>query len=1119
MKKRLKMQCFALFFLLCVGGIAHAQVKEQIVTVNLQNATLSKVFSVIEKQTTYHFSYRDLVIDNKSDITISKTSVPVSEVLSTVLAGRNLEYTIISSKSIVITDKQLNAKGGGGSVKKVSGSIKDEKGEPIIGASVMVKGTGDGTTTDVNGNYFINVPEKNAVLEVSYIGYEKQTVKVNSEQQNVVMLESAKTLDEVVVVGYGTMAKKNVVGAIDKVSSKSIEDRPVSNVTQALQGVSSSVVVQQKDFNPNSGDGGLNINIRGISTLSSNQPLVVVDGLVVDGSTLNILNPTDIENISILKDAGSAAIYGSRSANGVILVTTKKGKKNERPIVTLNTAAGYQDPHILFRPVKGFENAILRNQAAVNSGSSPVYTPEEIRDFYNNGDSEWMLDQILKSALQQNYNLSVSGGSTNSTYRISGGYFDQASNFIGPDYGVKRYNLRTNITSEYGRFKVTGLLAYTRTDSKDHASTTGFLLVDSYRIPTYYYYKAKTANGRYLVNDVLTESNPIALLESGGTDRNEKDNFSGSVDVEFKIFKGFKLKGVYGFDLYDEHNLYMSKKIPFYSSEEATMPSIYANSDITTSDYNGRNVLQNSQLYFDYDRTFNESHHVTALLGVSNESSKYTGTYISEMYTDPDLGIPTSDTQIDVGSYTTPQSTDQTALNSAFGRVGYSYKDKYYGEFNFRYDGSSKFSKNKRWCFFPSLSMGWRISDENFMNAYKNNFGDLKFRSSYGILGNQAVNNYQYQTSYSVYTGAYGFNNNLVSGATMNLGNSELKWESTATFNAGLDATFFKNSLTVSLDYFNKYTTDILLTPTVPSLYGGSISSYNAGEMRNQGWELNIGYRLKTKDFTHNFAFNLGDSWNKVTKYTGNELIISGDADMQSIIRVGEALNSYYGYVTDGYFQNVEDVNNSAKPVGVTLQPGDVKYKDIYEDGVIDSKDRVILGNAFPRYSYGFTYDVAWKGFDFSMLVQGVGKRDIFLRGELLEPYHANYSFTMYTNQLDYWTPTNPDAEWPRLSASGSASDVNNYQKSSSLHVFDGAYLRLKNIQLGYSLPKAVITKFGLNKVRAYVNAQNMLTLCKTTFVDPETTEYSSNMTLGGANSARNYPTLVYYGCGLDIEF
>jgi TonB-linked SusC/RagA family outer membrane protein len=576
-----------------------------------------------------------------------------------------------------------------------------------------------------------------------------------------------------------------------------------------------------------------------------------------------------------------------------------------------------------------------------------------------------------------------------------------------------------------------------------------------------------------------------------------------------------------GLDLSANHRFIRALDVPFYASETATVPSSFANSSRNTEDYNEKKYIVNSQAFLDFDRTFNESHHVTGLLGVSNESYTRQANEIKKKYTDRDLGLPETDTELDPTSYNTPAQTQEQSINSIFGRAGYSFRDKYYGEFSFRYDGSSKFAKDYRWGFFPSMSAGWRVSEENFMTSYKEKVGDIKVRGSYGILGNQNVDDYSYFTTYSVYTNTYGFNNQAVSGTGFSFGNSELQWEKSANFNIGVDATFFESKFIVSLDYFNKLTSQILLTPEVPMVFGGAVAKENAGEMRNQGWEATLGYHAKTGAFKHNISFNMADSKNEVTNFGGNEQINSSD-QMLKIIREGEALGSYYGYKTDGYFQSYEDIANSALPVGVTVQPGDVKYKDTFKDGVIDDKDRQILGNAFPRYTFGFNYNLEWKGFDLGLMIQGVGKRDMFLRGELVEPFHSNYSYVMYTHQLDYWTPTNTDARWPRLSSPGSASNTNNYGRASDLYIFNASYLRLKNIQLGYTLPNHLTSKIGIQKCRLSVNAQNLFTLSNVSFIDPESSEFGNNMggTGGvGANSGRNYPTLKYYGFGLDLEF
>lgn len=552
-------------------------------------------------------------------------------------------------------------------------------------------------------------------------------------------------------------------------------------------------------------------------------------------------------------------------------------------------------------------------------------------------------------------------------------------------------------------------------------------------------------------------------------------------------------------------------------------PVLYLHSNTMTEDYNEKRYTLSTQFLLDFNRTFNEVHNVSALLGASNESYTKQASRIAWEYTDEDLGLPTTDESIqNKDNYNTNNGTDQTSITSIFGRVGYNYKDKYYGDVSFRYDGSSKFAKDHRWGFFPSFSAGWRLSEESFMEDYKSNIGDLKLRASYGVLGNQNVDNYSYQTVYQMNNNGYVFNNLSVPSTSYTDGNALLTWEKSANFNIGADATFLNGNLYLSVDYFDKKTSNILLTPEVSTIYGGSAAKENAGEMRNRGWEVTINYKLNSGEFHHNFNFNISDSKNKVTDFGGKERIDQND-QLYKIIREGEALGSYYGYKTDGLFQSYEEIANSALPVGASVQPGDVKYVDQNNDGVIDEKDRVVLGNAFPRYTFGFTYNVAWRGFDLNVMLQGVGKRSQYLRGELMEPFHSNYSYCIYEHQLDFWTPTNPDARWPRLVAPGSSSSTNNWgMAGSDIYLLNAAYLRVKNVQLGYTIPKTWTQKFGVDKLRVSINVENPLTFAKNSFIDPESSEFGSDMggiSGIGANSGRNYPTLSYYGFGLDIEF
>lgn len=988
----------------------------------------------------------------------------------------------------------------------VRGNITDAQGMPLPGATVIERGTTNGVQTDFDGNYSIEVQSKSAILTFSYVGMKSVEKEVNNNTNiDVVLFEDLQALEEVVVIGYGTQKRSKVVSAVDQVSQEAFKGRASVNTTQALQGKSPSLTIQQTNSEPGA---GLNINIRGISTLGDNSPLIVIDGIV--GGDINSLNPADISSVSVLKDAGSAAIYGSRASNGVVLITTKTGSKNSAMKVSYSGLVGYNMPHFFTKPVHGYENAMLRNEAAYNSNeSSAVFTSEEIAAFKTNGDQEWFAEEIVQPALQQNQNISISGGNETSTYLVSLGYLNQRSNFVGPSKGMERYNYRINLTNEFGNFKLSSNLAYSKQKITDHSSNTSTLMVDAFRVPLYY--TQKDDQGRYLTNDILQEFNSLGILEQGGFRRYDNDDIFGNLSAELKLSDHLKLRGVFGGRLYSNSMFSRVKTVEFY-------PQGVYGADSNTNDENRKSLDLNTQFMAEYSKVFADKHDVNILLGVSNESHSDRGTGIFKKYTDPDLGTPITDTEISEDSYNSNQSSSKSSLNSLFGRASYDYSGKYFAEFSFRYDGSSKFRKDIRWGFFPSLSLGYKITEEGFMDQYKENFGNIKLRASYGILGNQNVSNYQYQTTYFTFPNAYGFNNNGVSGTGYNFANRNIQWEKAATFNAGVDLDFLEGALTMSFDYFNKVTSDILVPPAVPGVYGTDLPDFNAGEVKNQGWEFTATYRHYGELFKHTLSVNVGDSKNEVLDFQGEE-ILRGVEELQIILREGLPFNSYVGLKRDGYFQSMEEIKGAAVPEGLTVVPGDNRYVDLNEDGVINDDDKFIFGNPFPRYTFGLTYNLQVKDFDLSVFVQGVGKRTMMIRGELVEPFHYNYGMTMYTHQLDYWTPQNTDARYPRLANNGTQSNTNNFRRGSDMYLYDAAYVRLKNVQLGYSLPEEVVEKIGLESYRFYVTGQNLLTLSKVDFVDPELSEFNSNLSNSGANSGRAYPTLVYYGLGIDITF
>jgi TonB-linked SusC/RagA family outer membrane protein len=1003
----------------------------------------------------------------------------------------------------------------------ISGQVTDERGQPMPGVSIQLIGTNIGTMADVNGKYSLSIPDNqiSGKLRFSFIGYVKQEVTIEGKLVINVTLqpEPNNVLNEVVVVGYGTQKKATVNGSLNVVGSKDIGDKPVLNTFQALQGESPNLIIQQPTLDPGS---NVNINIRGIATIGNNNPLLVIDGIVSQNvNDLNLLNPNDIANVTVLKDAGSAAIYGSRGANGVILVTTKAGKFNQKATLTYNGSYGLQVPDVLVHKVSGADNAYYKNEALENSGLPPAYTPEQIQQLAAQGNGTWNIQHLLYDAPLQTQNVSISGGGETSSYFISGGYQNQLSNFIGnggsgDKFGYQKYNFRMNQTSVIGKFKLNGILEYTKTRNKTNSVGDNNIIADANRVPANYSWT--DAQGNFLTNPVASQYNEYGVLKQGGWDQADNDRVFGNLNGTLSITKELKLTGVFGGTIENNGNFFRRTEVNYVPA------GVYGN-DLTTFDNNAKSNAFNTQLYASYDKVFHHDHSLSATLGVSSENYSGSGFQLQKTLTDPTFGTSTTGTLIDATNSYNSLGVSANSLLSAFGRVNYNYKGRYFADFVFRDDESSKFAKGHRNGFFPSVNAGWLVSDESFMDNIRNTVNNLKLRASYGVVGNnQTAGDYTYETTYFNYPAAYGFNNVLQGGAGTNLSNGLLTWERAATFNIGADFGFFNNALTGSVDYFNKVTSDIEQKPLdVPALFGAEPPVENVAKVRDQGWEVELTYTLKTGKVTQSFTANVANSKNTLLQLTGNTQQIFYNEDVWQLIRqVGHPITEYYGYETNGYFQNQNEVNNYPKPAGAVVGVGDLKFKDINGDGKIDSKDETFLGDPFPHYTFGFTYRIAVAGFDLTAFIQGVGKRDEFLRGELVEPFHYNYGATMYENQLDFWTPENTDARWPRLATIGSPSNTNNWRTGSDLYKFNAAYVRLKNLNIGYTLPKDLTSKIGIQKLRVSLMGQNILTLSKLNFMDPETTEFDNQLTLNTAsNSARQYLLPKFYGMGLDVTF
>ncbi|WP_086595941.1 SusC/RagA family TonB-linked outer membrane protein [Hymenobacter crusticola] len=1073
------------------------------------------------------------IIAYDTELVNDKRVIPPSEVatldaqLASVLPQVGLSFRKLHANDYVITPVEIRRVTASANVSAtqdvtVAGRVFDSKGAGLPGVTVVVKGTTLGTGTGPDGSFSLQAPE-NSTLVFSFVGFARQEVAVQGATSSltVTLAEDAKALSEVVVVGYGTQQKAEVTGALNTVAAPALENRPVTNLAQALQGTAPNLTIQQSSAEPGA---GLNINIRGVGTLGNASPLVIVDGIA---GSLNSLNPNDIESITVLKDAASAAIYGSRGANGVLLVTTKKGSLNQKPVLTYNTLVGWQSPNFLRRPVTGLEFMQLKNEALVNSGQSPQFSPQQMRDFAAHGDYQWYLDAVLKKqALQQNHNLSLSGGSGNTRYLMSLGYVDQNSLFVGDKYGFKRLNARLNLNTQVTeKLSVGAILSYARVSTREHAFITDWIISDAVRIPVIY--PIQDSLGNY-VTPATSSDNPVNRLRNGGLRTNSNDNGYANLNAEYEVIKGLKLRGLVGGDLWNYRMNEFTRSLQYVTLDGSPTSGGDGNNSVT--DRTQRTLLTNYQATINYEHTFSQKHEVKALAGYSSEhfNDDRAGIHVINVPGN-NFGVISNGTTY--ASINDPDNVShangtygnnvQWALNSVFGRLNYAFAGKYLIEGSFRYDGSSRFASNKRWGFFPSVSAGWRPLEENFMAFLQPTFSDLKIRGSIGQLGNQNIGLYRYLSTISTSPGAYIFGEQPVPGANFSTANRDITWETATMGNIGVDAAFFKNALSVSFDYFDKRTSDILIDLPVAGAFGAGAPTQNAASVRNQGWEVSATYRLRTeRGFNQSLTLNAADTRNLVTDTKGVETIRGGDAT--NIIREGFPINSYYGYRTNGIYQTLEEANAGPKPSFVApgaLRPGDIRYVDRNGDGVINQDDRYVLGNPFPRYTFGATYTADYKGFDLVVFVQGVGKRNLYIRGEGVEAFHNNWE-NVYAQHLDRWTPTNTDASYPRLTI-GTASTNNN--QGSDYWLRNGAYARLKNVQLGYTLPATFTSKAGIEQLRVFVSGQDLLTISHLRKIgfDPEISEFSESVGLGGGtgSSGRVYPSVRLVTLGLNVSF
>lgn len=982
---------------------------------------------------------------------------------------------------------------------KVTGTVIDGTGMAVPGATVTILKNGfkRATSTDANGRFILQeIAAGNYELEVQMLGYTKyqQAVTVNADQNlNITLSSSATNLSDVIVVGYGTQKKASVTSSVETVSAKQIENRAVPNVINILQGEAAGLNIQQTNANP--GYSSTSIDIRGTSSLSNNPVLYIVDGMAV--AKLDYLNPSDIASVSILKDASATAIYGARASGGVVLVTTKTGKPNAAPQLQYSAMVGSQRPARLPKFVEAPEFVDLYNQAQLNDnpGGTVKYSPELVQK-YKSGElpsTNWLPYILNNSAFQQQHNLSVSGGGKSVDYYVSGGFLDQGG--LIKNVGYKRYSTRAAVNVQVtDRLKLGVNTVLVKEDKLQPSSYgVGSALQWSYIVPvTEFPYTAggndRSYRGGAQPNDILTK---------GGVKNEAVNTINTNFLAEYKIMDGLVLNGTYGYNYTNGFVSAFYNRYPLYNDNEQIV--VYVNNPNSVLKQNYATTHPTSLLTLNYAKTINK-HEFKALLGYSQESDRYDFNQIRRY-----SFLTNNIDQVDAGSNDPTLSNvsgNATAysVQSVFGRVNYAFAGKYLLEGNVRYDGTSVF-KNKRFGFFPSVSGGWLASEENFLRDVEA-ISFLKLRASWGKVGNQNASGL-YPWANTIAQSTYIFNN--TSNPTTyynNAANPDLTWEVKTSANIGFDVTLLRN-LTVSADIFRDITTGIIRSPSVPTTYGIGAPQQNVGKMRNQGFEVTLGYKNKIGDLSYRASFNISDSKNKILDLGGTAPTYG-----ENPIVEGHSRWEWYGLKAEGLFQNQAQIDNHATQNPRT-KPGDIAFQDVNNDGKINSDDRVFLGQAVPHYRYGFSLNLEYKNFDFSMLLQGVMSNLARVTGGAQVPFFYNGDGNILTSQLDYWTPDNPGARYPLLRTDQS---VNNSQLS-SWWLFKASYLRFKNVQVGYTIPSKIAKKAGLSTARIFVAGDNLFVLTSKNFpkvLDPEIANFSDGS---------SYPQVRNISLGLNIGF
>ncbi len=1078
------------------AGNAHSQNAK--VSIRMNNVKLDKILNEIENQTDYLFIYNNQVDINKIT-SVKVKNEAVAQVLDRILSGTGINYELEGTHIILTTEaiKDLHAQQ---QAKTVTGTVTDVSGEPIIGANIRIKGTTTGTITDIDGNFSIEA-EPQSVIEVSYIGYLTQETVINNQKSiRFLLKEDTKTLDEVVVIGYGVQKKADLTGSVANINTEKLNTQSNANIGQALQGKIAGVDIVSQGGAPGS---GTRIMVRGIGTLNNASPLYIVDGMYMN--SIDHINPNDIASIDVLKDASSAAIYGSRAANGVIIVTTKEGSNTEgKPIIDLSVNLGIStaSKFLDMLDAKGWAEVTTIARQAIGKPALDMAT-----DLANKPDNDWQ-DIMFRPALMQNYNLSVKGGGKYSTYYTGLGYFNQDGIVKGTNY--QRYNIQSKNDYKRGIFSAgTNLIISFSHDKPLHQELRGGMIGTILQsVPTLEKYD-DTREGGYggTYGDVVNIPHPLAIIDDNIMDRyNENVKIFANLYAQIELFKGLKYKLNLTPDFsFERYKNYLNKYDFGLATNSITQ--------LTERQRRRRNILVENLLTF--DRTFGE-HKISALAGYTYQDSRFRHI---QAYGE---GLPQGLEEIDAA--TTNRSNEgnswRSVLTSILGRVFYSYQNKYLFTATIRRDGSSKFGKNNRYGYFPSFSLGWNVAEEKFMeNVHW--LDQLKLRGGYGVLGNQEIDNYQYSSTITTGINYPDGNGGLLQGAfPKNFANPDIKWEETAMTNVGIDFMAFNNRLSLTADYYVKNTKDILLTVPIPISSGGANDPIrNAGKIRNNGFEFNLGWMDQPNPDIW-YGINLIGSFNKnkVIAMGSESGSIKGGSTNQNITtsetKAGYPIGGYWLISTAGYFNSQEEVDAYAKDgkkIQPAAEPGDIKFVDANNDGVINDDDRVFQGSPFPDFTFALNGNMRYKNFDLSIGLQGVlGNKIYNATRQTLEDVTKGSNFL--ASCLDYWTPENKNASHPRLTWD----DPNrNTRAESDRYLENGSYLRLRSVQLGYTFPQTWF-KGAIQHARVYINAENLFTITSYSGYSPDVNADNANYR-GFDNFI--YPTNRTFMLGLNVTF